>query len=140
MALAARFLDEASLELGRSVGGFEDDATRALLAYRWPGNVRELRNVVRRAVLVSEGGISAADLALPNPVPGRGSARGAGDAPASASASATPLSSPPTLVSTPEPLALAPEHRNPHDSVSGRLRRFGSGTTVAPLVAMEVRS
>jgi two-component system nitrogen regulation response regulator GlnG len=81
MALAARFLDEASLELGRSVRGFEDDATRALLAYRWPGNVRELRNVVRRAVLVSEAGIGAADLALPNTVPSRSAAEEVADAP-----------------------------------------------------------
>jgi two-component system nitrogen regulation response regulator GlnG len=71
-ALALRFLDEASLELQRPVRGFEDDATRALLAYRWPGNVRELRNVVRRAVLVADGAITAADLSLPRSEP-RGS-------------------------------------------------------------------
>ena len=68
--LAMRFLDEASLELQRPVRGFDDDAMRALLAYHWPGNARELRNVVRRAVLVSDGAITAADLGLP-----RGEAR-----------------------------------------------------------------
>jgi two-component system response regulator HydG len=40
-----------------------------MLAYRWPGNVRELRNVVRRAVLVTEGAITAADLGIPNAAP-----------------------------------------------------------------------
>jgi len=69
MPLATRFLDEASLELQRPVRGFENDATQAMLAYRWPGNVRELRNVVRRAVLVTEGAITVADLGLPKTAP-----------------------------------------------------------------------
>jgi DNA-binding NtrC family response regulator len=69
MPLAARFLEEANLELGRPVRGFDDDAVRALLGYRWPGNVRELRNVVRRAVLIADGSVSAADLDLPNTEP-----------------------------------------------------------------------
>jgi two-component system nitrogen regulation response regulator GlnG len=65
MALANHFLEQASLELSRPVRGFEADAVTALLGYRWPGNVRELRNVVRRAVLVSDGAISPAHLGLP---------------------------------------------------------------------------
>jgi DNA-binding NtrC family response regulator len=65
LALATHFLEEASLELARPVRGFEPDATGALLTYRWPGNVRELRNVVRRAVLVSDGAIGVAQLGLP---------------------------------------------------------------------------
>jgi DNA-binding NtrC family response regulator len=74
MPLATRFLEEASLELQRPVRGFADDAVRALVAYRWPGNVRELRNVVRRAVLLSEGAVTVADLGLPQGEGGVGAA------------------------------------------------------------------
>jgi two-component system nitrogen regulation response regulator GlnG len=49
--LARRFLDEANLELKKSVQGFSEEAVAYLLSYPWPGNVRELRNVVRRATL-----------------------------------------------------------------------------------------
>ena len=42
------------------------DALGALRRYRWPGNVRELRNLVERAVLLSQGQpITPATLALP---------------------------------------------------------------------------
>jgi DNA-binding NtrC family response regulator len=41
------------------------DAMRALCAYAWPGNVRELRNVLERAVLLSDRRmLTAADLRL----------------------------------------------------------------------------
>jgi two-component system response regulator AtoC len=36
-----------------------DDAMALLAAHAWPGNVRELRNVLERAVLVTEGDITA---------------------------------------------------------------------------------
>jgi len=52
--LAARFRQQASVELRRGVGGIEPVAIELLQEYPWPGNVRELRNVIRRAVLVSE--------------------------------------------------------------------------------------
>ncbi len=34
---------------------FDPAAMRALKRYQWPGNVRELRNVLERAVIVSQG-------------------------------------------------------------------------------------
>jgi DNA-binding NtrC family response regulator len=40
----------------RAVPEFEPEALVALSAYRWPGNVRELKNVIERAMLLSEGG------------------------------------------------------------------------------------
>ena len=49
--LAKRFLDEAAIELKRTVYGFTPEAEAFLVGQPWPGNVRELRNVVRRAVL-----------------------------------------------------------------------------------------
>ncbi|HUT33340.1 MAG TPA: sigma-54 dependent transcriptional regulator [Planctomycetota bacterium] len=57
--LAQRFLDMANAELRRDVRGFSPEATEALLAYEWSGNVRELRNVIKRAVLLSNGTIGA---------------------------------------------------------------------------------
>ncbi len=42
-----------------------EEAVRALEQYAWPGNIRELRNVIERAVLLSNGGvIHAHDLPL----------------------------------------------------------------------------
>jgi transcriptional regulator with GAF, ATPase, and Fis domain len=40
---------------GRSVSRVRPDTLRVLAAHDWPGNVRELRNVIERAVIVSEG-------------------------------------------------------------------------------------
>ena len=62
---AGRFLREASAEFGKVVDGFEQNVLVDLLRQPWPGNVRELRNVIRRAVLVSQGKI--ASLALETP-------------------------------------------------------------------------
>jgi len=53
--LAARFAQEASLELRKNVGSLSEEALEALAAYPWPGNIRELRNVVRQAVLLAPG-------------------------------------------------------------------------------------
>lgn len=51
--LVAHFILEANQENGRQVQGVGADCLEALRAYRWPGNVRELRNVIHRAVIVS---------------------------------------------------------------------------------------
>jgi NtrC-family two-component system response regulator AlgB len=40
---------------GKSVGSFSPDALEALRQYAWPGNLRELRNVIERAVILSNG-------------------------------------------------------------------------------------
>ena len=40
---------------------FAEDAMALLTAHSWPGNVRELRNVVERAVLLTEGDVVPAD-------------------------------------------------------------------------------
>jgi DNA-binding NtrC family response regulator len=62
MPLATRFLEEACVELKRTACGFSAEASGRLLDHAWPGNVRELRNVVRRAVLVSDEFVTPADL------------------------------------------------------------------------------
>jgi DNA-binding NtrC family response regulator len=53
--LAQRFLDEASVELRRPVQQLAPAALEQLQRAEWPGNVRELRNVIRQAVLRSNG-------------------------------------------------------------------------------------
>jgi DNA-binding NtrC family response regulator len=53
--LARRFLAETSIELRRPVQELTAPALELLERHDWPGNVRELRNVIRRAVLQTEG-------------------------------------------------------------------------------------
>ncbi|MBD3750071.1 MAG: sigma-54-dependent Fis family transcriptional regulator [Sphingobacteriales bacterium] len=52
---AEYFLNSANRELKRDVKGFSAEVEECFLTYPWPGNVRELKNVLRRAVLLSEG-------------------------------------------------------------------------------------
>jgi two-component system nitrogen regulation response regulator GlnG len=53
--LAERFMHEVSVELRRPMQGISTDALDLLRACPWPGNVRQLRNVIRQAVLESNG-------------------------------------------------------------------------------------
>ncbi len=52
--LARYFVDAFSREFTRPVRSMGPAAEAALRAHGWPGNVRELRNLVERAVLLSE--------------------------------------------------------------------------------------
>ena len=65
--LANHFLERFNQETGRKFRGFTPRAAAAMQQYRWPGNVRELKNVIERAVLLSQGdSIDADDLRLSN--------------------------------------------------------------------------
>jgi DNA-binding NtrC family response regulator len=55
--LARHMLEHFGLELGRGQAQLSPDAERRLTAYRWPGNIRELRNVLERALLLTEGNV-----------------------------------------------------------------------------------
>lgn len=55
MIFANYFLDSANKELEKDLSGFSEKTIAAFKAYHWPGNLRELKNVVKRAVLLSEG-------------------------------------------------------------------------------------
>jgi DNA-binding NtrC family response regulator len=52
--VAQYLLNKVSADLGRGEIELNDDCVKALQSYSWPGNVRELRNVIERAVLLSE--------------------------------------------------------------------------------------
>ena len=52
--LAKYFLDEGNNEFNKKIKGFSAEAINSLLNYHWPGNVREMRNIVRKAVLLTD--------------------------------------------------------------------------------------
>jgi DNA-binding NtrC family response regulator len=55
--LAAHFIQKYSVDFCKSVWDIDDEALGVLLGYHWPGNVKELRNVIERAVLITDNGI-----------------------------------------------------------------------------------
>ena len=65
--LAEHFLLKYNEETGRRIRGFTHEALDALVHYRWPGNVRELKNVIERAVVLTQGEyLEVDDLTLSN--------------------------------------------------------------------------
>ena len=52
--LALLYLHFVASHTGKSVRAFSPAALEALRHYSWPGNLRELRNVVERAVILSD--------------------------------------------------------------------------------------
>ena len=57
LPLAERLLAFFARQNHRRILGFTAAARAALQHYHWPGNIRELRNVIERAVLLSQGEI-----------------------------------------------------------------------------------
>jgi DNA-binding NtrC family response regulator len=55
LLFASRFVEDFNKSLGRNVRRISPEAQRLLLAYSWPGNVRELKNVIERAMILSNG-------------------------------------------------------------------------------------
>jgi two-component system response regulator HydG len=51
------FREEANRHLDRKVKAFDDEVMELFESYDWPGNLREMRNVVKRAVLLTQGEI-----------------------------------------------------------------------------------
>jgi len=52
--MAQYLLNKVSADLGRGEISLDESCMKALQVYSWPGNVRELRNVIERAVLLSD--------------------------------------------------------------------------------------
>jgi NtrC-family two-component system response regulator AlgB len=53
--LIRKFLAFFANQLSRPVTGFTPEAMNCLQRYSWPGNIRELRNVVERALILTQG-------------------------------------------------------------------------------------
>jgi len=67
LEIADHFLERFCNELGQKSKKFSPAAVERLRHYRWPGNVREIKNVVERAVVLSQHPVIEADeLALSN--------------------------------------------------------------------------
>lgn len=56
-SLIYHFVDEASKELDKYCKDINDEAIHLLQNHSWPGNIRELKNVIKRALVVSEDSI-----------------------------------------------------------------------------------
>jgi DNA-binding NtrC family response regulator len=54
LSLARHFLRDLSERTGKLVTEIEPEARRLLLQFDWPGNVRELKNVLERAVILTQ--------------------------------------------------------------------------------------
>ena len=63
--LAQHFLEQTCQDFGREMLTLTRTQTEHLRAYEWPGNVRELKNVIERAVILSQGKVLRLDLSMP---------------------------------------------------------------------------
>lgn len=66
--LAEFFLAQSCRETGKTISGFEQDVLDIFLEYPWPGNLREFRNVVRRAVLLTDNNSRITTKTLPKEI------------------------------------------------------------------------
>ena len=53
--LVTHLVNQVSTKLGKNIETIPQSALRLLEDYDWPGNVRELRNVIERAVIITQG-------------------------------------------------------------------------------------
>jgi DNA-binding NtrC family response regulator len=54
LLLSNLFIEENNREHNKSLRGFSEDARKLMAQYHWPGNVRELRNVIERAMILTD--------------------------------------------------------------------------------------
>ncbi|MGQ9645254.1 MAG: sigma-54-dependent transcriptional regulator [Thermodesulfobacteriota bacterium] len=54
LLLSNLFIEENNREHNKSIRGFSEEAKRLLTQYHWPGNVRELKNVIERAMILTD--------------------------------------------------------------------------------------
>jgi transcriptional regulator with GAF, ATPase, and Fis domain len=60
--LVWRFVQEFNKKMGRSIDSIPTQAMERLKQFPWPGNVRELRNLIERAMIMSDGRSLTIDL------------------------------------------------------------------------------
>jgi transcriptional regulator with GAF, ATPase, and Fis domain len=63
--LAQHFLEQTCRDFGREVMTLTRTQAENLRRYNWPGNIRELKNVIERAVILSEGSVLRLDKSMP---------------------------------------------------------------------------
>lgn len=63
--LAQHFLEQTCQDFGREPLTLTRHQVEVIRSYSWPGNVRELKNVIERAVILSQGNVLRLDLSLP---------------------------------------------------------------------------
>lgn len=62
LPVARSFLAHCVEAEGRAFSSFSDQCELALQVHSWPGNVRELQNLIRRAVVMNDGGVLTHDM------------------------------------------------------------------------------
>jgi transcriptional regulator with GAF, ATPase, and Fis domain len=62
--LAVHILEQVCRDFGRECPNLTQKQVDALKRYSWPGNIRELKNVIERAVILSDGKHLRLDLSL----------------------------------------------------------------------------
>ena len=54
LLLSNLFIEENNKEYAKNIKGFSEEAKKLMIQYSWPGNVRELRNVIERAMILTD--------------------------------------------------------------------------------------
>jgi DNA-binding NtrC family response regulator len=54
LLLSNLFIEENNREHNKDIRGFSEEAKKWLIQYHWPGNVRELKNVIERAMILTD--------------------------------------------------------------------------------------
>jgi two-component system, NtrC family, response regulator AtoC len=54
LLLSSLFVEESNREYNKNIKGFSEEAKRLMIQYSWPGNVRELKNVIERAMILTD--------------------------------------------------------------------------------------
>ena len=54
LMLSNLFIEESNKEYNKNIKGVSDEGKNMMIQYSWPGNVRELRNVIERAMILTD--------------------------------------------------------------------------------------
>lgn len=54
LLLSNLFIEENNKEHGKNIKGFSEEAKKLMIQYNWPGNVRELKNIIERAMILTD--------------------------------------------------------------------------------------
>jgi len=54
LMLSSLFIEESNKEYNKNIKGVSDEGKNMMIQYSWPGNVRELRNVIERAMILTD--------------------------------------------------------------------------------------